>query len=167
MATLFDRSDVRPTPVVLRRRVWSSWWLILLLGWSGWVLAEPAFHVEHFVAIPQNNAVEIYARVQYFYNAERCCFSAASTRAWRRHPIVPGVMPIASFFKLARFSDACGAELPRWMRRKFESMGDDVDSIRAFGLDVVTEDCASACSRAALRACLLFHEPVGADARDM
>ena len=56
-------------------------------------------------------------------------------------PIVPGIMPIASFSKLARFSDACGAELPRWMRRKFEGLGDDTDAIRAFGLDVVTELC--------------------------
>jgi len=50
-------------------------------------------------------------------------------------------MPIASFYKLARFSDACGAELPRWMRRKFEGLGDDVDAIRAFSLDLVTELC--------------------------
>lgn len=64
MATLLHRSDVRSTPVVLRRRAWSSWWLILLLGWSGLVIAEPAFHVEHFVAIPRNNAVEIHAQVQ-------------------------------------------------------------------------------------------------------
>src|SRR5690606_32151762 len=56
-------------------------------------------------------------------------------------PIVPGIMPISSFSKLARFSDACGAEIPRWMRRKFESFGDDAASIRAFGLDVVTELC--------------------------
>ena len=56
-------------------------------------------------------------------------------------PIIPGIMPIAGFTKLARFSDACGAELPRWMRKKFESFGDDTDSIRAFGLDVVTELC--------------------------
>ena len=56
-------------------------------------------------------------------------------------PIIPGIMPIVGFSKLARFSDACGAELPRWMRRKFEGMGDDVDSIRAFGLDIVTRLC--------------------------
>jgi len=56
-------------------------------------------------------------------------------------PIVPGIMPIASFSKLARFSDACGAEIPRWMRKKFEGFGDDADSIKAFGLDVVTELC--------------------------
>jgi len=50
-------------------------------------------------------------------------------------------MPIGSFSKLARFSDACGAEIPRWMRKTFESYGDDSDSIRAFGLDVVTDLC--------------------------
>jgi methylenetetrahydrofolate reductase (NADPH) len=50
-------------------------------------------------------------------------------------------MPIGSFTKLARFSDACGAEIPRWIRRRFEGFGDDVASIRAFGLDVVTELC--------------------------
>jgi len=56
-------------------------------------------------------------------------------------PIVPGVMPIASFTKLARFSDACGAEIPRWIRNKLESFGDDSAAIRAFGLDVVTDLC--------------------------
>jgi methylenetetrahydrofolate reductase (NADPH) len=56
-------------------------------------------------------------------------------------PIVPGIMPIGSFSKLARFADSSGAEIPRWMRKKFESFGDDADSIRAFGLDVVTELC--------------------------
>jgi len=56
-------------------------------------------------------------------------------------PIIPGIMPIVGFTKLARFSDACGAEIPRWMRKKFESYGDDADSIRAFGLDIVTELC--------------------------
>jgi methylenetetrahydrofolate reductase (NADPH) len=50
-------------------------------------------------------------------------------------------MPIASFSKLSRFSDNCGAEIPRWLRKKFESYSDDVASIRAFGLDVVTAQC--------------------------
>jgi methylenetetrahydrofolate reductase (NADPH) len=50
-------------------------------------------------------------------------------------------MPIASFSKLARFADTCGAEIPRWMRKQFESFGDDAASIRAYGLDVVTELC--------------------------
>ena len=82
------------------------------------------------------------AITQYFYNADAYFHFTDEVRALGVDiPIVPGIMPIASFFKLARFSDASGAELPRWMRRKFEAMGDDVDSIRAFGLDVVTELC--------------------------
>jgi methylenetetrahydrofolate reductase (NADPH) len=51
--------------------------------------------------------------------------------------------------KLARFSDACGAEIPRWIRRRLEGFGDDVASIRAFGLDVVTQMCASLIERGA------------------
>ena len=50
-------------------------------------------------------------------------------------------MPINRFSQLARFSDACGAEIPRWIRRKLEAYGDDTESVRAFGLDVVTELC--------------------------
>jgi len=56
-------------------------------------------------------------------------------------PIVPGVMPINNYSQLARFSDACGAEIPRWIRLKLESFADDTASIKAFGLDVVTELC--------------------------
>ncbi len=82
------------------------------------------------------------AITQYFYNADAYFHFVDEARALGVDiPIVPGIMPIGSFSKLARFSDACGAEIPRWMRRKFESFGDDVESIRAFGLDVVTELC--------------------------
>jgi len=82
------------------------------------------------------------AITQYFYNTDAYFHFVDQARALGIElPIVPGIMPIASFSKLARFSDACGAELPRWMRRKFEGFGDDADSIRAFGLDVVTELC--------------------------
>ena len=82
------------------------------------------------------------AITQYFYNADAYEHFVAEARALGvTVPIVPGIMPIASFTKLARFSDACGAEIPRWMRHKLESFGDDADSIRAFGLDVVTELC--------------------------
>ena len=56
-------------------------------------------------------------------------------------PIVPGIMPITNFAQLARFSDACGAEIPRWIRLKLASFGDDRASIQAFGLDVVSELC--------------------------
>ena len=82
------------------------------------------------------------AITQYFYNADAYFHFVDAVRARDVDvPIVPGIMPIGSFSKLARFSDACGAELPRWMRRKFESFGDDTESIRAFGLDVVTGLC--------------------------
>ena len=82
------------------------------------------------------------AITQYFYNADAYFHFVDEARALGVDiPIVPGIMPIVGFTKLARFSDACGADIPRWMRKKFESFGDDADSIRAFGLDVVTELC--------------------------
>lgn len=82
------------------------------------------------------------AITQFFYNADAYAHFVAEARALGvTIPIVPGIMPIGSFSKLARFADSSGAEIPRWMRKKFESFGDDADSIRAFGLDVVTELC--------------------------
>lgn len=90
------------------------------------------------------------AITQYFYNTDAYEHFVTEARALGVSvPIVPGIMPIASFSKLARFSDACGAEIPRWMRRKFESFGDDAESIRAFGLDVVTELCQRLIERGA------------------
>jgi len=56
-------------------------------------------------------------------------------------PIVPGIMPITNFSQLMRFSEMCGAEVPRWIARRLESFGDDRESIRAFGADVVTSLC--------------------------
>ena len=83
------------------------------------------------------------AITQYFYNLDAYLhFRDECAALGVNLPIVPGIMPIVSFSKLARFSDACGAEIPRWMRRKFEAFGDDSDSIKAFGLDVVSELCA-------------------------
>ena len=83
------------------------------------------------------------AITQYFFNADAYwSFVDACADAGIDVPIVPGVMPIASYTKLARFSDTCGAEIPRWIRRRLESFGDDAASIRAFGLDVVTSMCA-------------------------
>jgi methylenetetrahydrofolate reductase (NADPH) len=82
------------------------------------------------------------AITQYFYNADAYQHFVEQVRGLGvTVPIVPGIMPIANFSKIARFSDACGAEIPRWMRRKFESFGDDAASVRAFGLDVVTALC--------------------------
>jgi len=83
------------------------------------------------------------AITQYFYNADAYFrFVDEATAAGIHVPIVPGIMPIGNFSQLARFSDACGAEIPRWMRVKLEGYRDDTASIRAFGLDVVTALCA-------------------------
>jgi methylenetetrahydrofolate reductase (NADPH) len=82
------------------------------------------------------------AITQYFYNSDAYFrFVDDAARLGCDVPIVPGIMPITNFTQLARFSDACGAEIPRWIRRRLESFGDDRESIRAFGLDVVTDLC--------------------------
>jgi methylenetetrahydrofolate reductase (NADPH) len=90
------------------------------------------------------------AITQYFFNTDAYWhFIDACARRGVNVPIVPGIMPIGSFSKLARFSDACGAEIPRWIRRRLEGLGDDGASIRAFGLEVVTKMCASLIERGA------------------
>ncbi|MBX9962243.1 MAG: methylenetetrahydrofolate reductase [NAD(P)H] [Burkholderiales bacterium] len=82
------------------------------------------------------------AITQYFFNADAYYYFRDQCEALGISiPIVPGIMPISRFTQLARFSDACGAEIPRWIRRKLEGFGDDAASIRAFGLDVVTRLC--------------------------
>ena len=82
------------------------------------------------------------AITQYFFNADAYfdfidrCESVGVTL-----PIVPGIMPIGNYTQLARFSEMCGADIPRWMRLRLQEFGDDRASIRAFGLDVVTDLC--------------------------
>ena len=82
------------------------------------------------------------AITQYFYNSDAYFrFVDACEALGIDVPIVPGIMPIGNFSQLARFSDACGSEFPRWLRMKLQGYGDDVASIRRLGLDVVTELC--------------------------
>ncbi|MXS83403.1 methylenetetrahydrofolate reductase [NAD(P)H] [Nitrosomonas oligotropha] len=82
------------------------------------------------------------AITQYFYNADAYFhFVELCESAGLNIPVVPGIMPINKFSQLVRFSDTCGAEIPRWIRKKLESYGDDSESIQAFGLDVVTGLC--------------------------
>jgi len=82
------------------------------------------------------------AITQYFFNADSYyAFVDACEASGLNIPIVPGIMPINKFAQLARFSDNCGAEIPRWIRKKLEGFGDDTASIRAFGLDIVTQLC--------------------------
>jgi len=82
------------------------------------------------------------AITQYFYNSDAYFrFVEDADRLGLEIPIVPGIMPITSSTQLMRFSDACGAEIPRWIRLRLQSYGDDTASIKAFGLDVVTDLC--------------------------
>lgn len=82
------------------------------------------------------------AITQYFYNADAYFhFIDQCTAAGINAPIVPGIMPIYNITQLARFSNVCGAEIPRWLRLRLEEYGDDMASLRAFGIDVVTDLC--------------------------
>ncbi len=119
-----------------------DWFSIEVAAYPEWhpQARSPKDDLDAFVR--KVNAGANSAITQYFYNAD-AYFSFVEEAQSRgvTQPIVPGIMPIVGFTKLARFSDACGAEIPRWMRKKFESFGDDSESIKAFGLDIVTDLC--------------------------
>ena len=113
------------------------------------VAAYPEFHpqaksakadLEHFkrkVDAGANSAI-----TQYFYNADAYYrFLDDCEKMGLDIPIVPGIMPITNYQNLARFSDMCGAEIPRWLRKRLEDFGDDGASLRAFGQQVTTELC--------------------------
>ena len=113
------------------------------------VAAYPEWHPQ--ARSPKNDLAAFVRKVkaganlaitQYSYNAEAYFhFVDEVQKEGIDIPILPGVMPILSFSKLARFSDTCGAEIPRWIRLKLEGMGDDDESIRSFGLDIVCNLC--------------------------
>ena len=101
---------------------------------------SPASDLQAFAA--KVNAGANSAITQYFYNADAYFrFQEEVDALGLQVPVVPGIMPITSSTQLLRFSDACGAEIPRWIRLRLLSYGDDVASIKAFGLDVVTDLC--------------------------
>ena len=113
------------------------------------VAAYPEFHpqaptaqrdLENFKRKVQAGADS--AITQYFFNPDAYYrFVDSCEKSGLDIPIVPGIMPITNFTQLARFSDACGAEIPRWIRKRLEAYGEDIESIRAFGHEVVTEMC--------------------------
>ncbi|NML86911.1 methylenetetrahydrofolate reductase [NAD(P)H] [Polaromonas sp.] len=87
------------------------------------------------------------AITQYFFNADAYLrFVDDARRLGADVPVVPGIMPITSSTQLMRFSDACGAEIPRWIRLRLQGFGDDTLSIRSFGLDVMTALCEQLCT---------------------
>ena len=82
------------------------------------------------------------AITQYFYNADAYFHFVDSTRKLGVEvPIIPGVMPISNFSQLRRFSEQCGAEIPRWVSKRMQAYGDDAESVRSFGADVVAGLC--------------------------
>ncbi|MEW8044078.1 MAG: methylenetetrahydrofolate reductase [NAD(P)H] [gamma proteobacterium symbiont of Phacoides pectinatus] len=82
------------------------------------------------------------AITQYFYNPDAYYrFIDSCEDMGLAIPVVPGIMPITNYSSLMRFSDACGAEIPRWIRKRLEAYGDDIESIRAFGIEVVSGMC--------------------------
>ncbi|WP_252109830.1 MULTISPECIES: methylenetetrahydrofolate reductase [NAD(P)H] [unclassified Halomonas] len=115
-------------------------------------LAVAAYPESHPQAANLERDVENFARkmnagadmaiTQYFFTADAYFHFVERARAHGvTQPIIPGIMPITNYTKLARFSDACGAEIPRWIRKQLESYGDDHESIAAFGTDVVSRLC--------------------------
>lgn len=82
------------------------------------------------------------AMTQYFYNIDSYYYFIDNCEKLGLDiPVVPGIMPITNYSNLSRFSDMCGAEIPRWLRKKLESYGDDTDSIKDFGADFVSSMC--------------------------
>ncbi|RUT75683.1 methylenetetrahydrofolate reductase [NAD(P)H] [Marinobacter sp. NP-6] len=114
------------------------------------VAAYPEFHPQARTAEDdlKNFARKVEAGAnsaitQYFFNADSYFyFIDRLEKMGVTIPVVPGIMPIVNFSNLTRFSDMCGAEIPRWIRKQLEAYGDDSDSIRKFGEEVVTEMCA-------------------------
>jgi len=116
-------------------------------------IAVAAYPESHPQASNLDRDVENFARkmkaganmaiTQYFFSADAYFHFVDKARALGvTQPIIPGIMPITNYAKLARFSDACGAEIPRWIRKQLESYGDDdSESIAEFGSDVVTRLC--------------------------
>ncbi|CAG9931908.1 methylenetetrahydrofolate reductase [NAD(P)H] [Candidatus Nitrotoga arctica] len=113
------------------------------------VAAYPEFHPQ--AKSPRDDLLNFKRKVmagansaitQYFYSADGYFrFIEECRKMGVTLPIVPGIMPIMKFSQLARFSDACGAEIPRSIRKILESYGDDTESVQSFGLDVVTQLC--------------------------
>ena len=113
------------------------------------VACYPEFHPES--ASPQSEFIYFKRKVdagadgaitQYFYSPDSYfSYIDDCRRLGIEIPITPGIMPITNYKQLSRFSDMCGAEIPRWIRRRLEGFGDDGASIREFGLDVVTSLC--------------------------
>ena len=128
--------------VAFIRAEYGDWFHIEVAGYPEYhpQSRSPRHDLENFarkVKAGANSAI-----TQYFYNADAYFrFVDDARKLGVDVPIVPGIMPITNYSQLMRFSEMCGAEVPRWIARRLESFGDDREAIRAFGLDVVTGLC--------------------------
>jgi methylenetetrahydrofolate reductase (NADPH) len=128
--------------VAFIRAEYGDWFHIEVAGYPEYhpQSRSPRHDLENFarkVKAGANSAI-----TQYFYNADAYFrFVDDARKLGAEVPIVPGIMPITNYSQLMRFSEMCGAEVPRWIARRLESFGDDREAIRAFGLDVVTGLC--------------------------
>ncbi len=130
-----------PTPRCIRRR------------------SSPEADLQAFVP-PRCKAGARSAITQYFFNSDAYFrFVEDTYQLGAELPVVPGIMPITNSTQLMRFSDACGAEIPRWIRLRLQAYGDDTASIKAFGLDVVDRPVRPVAQRRRARLALLHHEP--------
>ncbi|MBT3012732.1 MAG: methylenetetrahydrofolate reductase [NAD(P)H] [Candidatus Thiodiazotropha sp. (ex Lucina aurantia)] len=113
------------------------------------VAAYPEFHPQ--ASSPEQDLIYFKRKIeagadsaitQYFYNADAYFrFLDNCQKLQIDIPIVPGIMPITNFTQLARFSDACGTEIPRWLRKRLEGFGDDLEAIRSYGTETVIRLC--------------------------
>ncbi|HTI17058.1 MAG TPA: methylenetetrahydrofolate reductase [NAD(P)H] [Trinickia sp.] len=128
--------------VAFIRAEYGDWFWIEVAGYPEYhpQSRSPRQDLENFarkVKAGANSAI-----TQYFYNGDAYLRFVDEVRKLGVDvPIVPGIMPITNYAQLMRFSEMCGAEVPRWIARQLESFGDDREAIRAFGLDIVTQLC--------------------------
>lgn len=95
--------------------------------------------IHHFIKKVRSGANS--AITQYFFNCDAFLYFRDQVKREINIPIIPGIMPISNFHQLARFSDTCGAEIPRWIRQRLQGYDEEIQSIQAFGLEVVTSMC--------------------------
>lgn len=113
------------------------------------VAAYPEVHPRALTAKADLSALKLkqdlganVAVTQFFYNADAYfAFADAAQKAGITIPIMVGVMPLHSYSRVARFAESCGTEMPRWLNKRMADFGDDAESVRALGLDVVTQLC--------------------------
>ena len=144
-----------PTPIVdATGKGIATIWLHLIRDATGdWFHVDVACYPEYHpqAASPAADLASFKRKIdagadsaitQYFFNADSYFYFVDRVRQLGVNiPIVPGIMPITNYSKLARFSDACGAEIPRWIRKQLEAYGDDTQSIQAFGEQVISQMC--------------------------